>query len=110
MIITLCGSARFENQFHYWNKFLTLEGHVVFSLAAFPSWEGSRRWYTDTEKMILDGTYLLKICLSDAILILNVDGYIGKGCRKEVEHAKALGKSIYTIERSPEFARWGDGQ
>ena len=41
LTITLCGSARFEAEFHKWNKALTLSGHTVFSLGCFPSIEGT---------------------------------------------------------------------
>lgn len=55
MIITLCGSARFEQDFHEWNERLTLAGHCVFSLAVFPSIKGGEKnWYTDEVKQTLD--------------------------------------------------------
>ena len=34
-IITLCGSARFENEFYAVKKRLTLEGNIVLSLGVF---------------------------------------------------------------------------
>lgn len=35
-----------------------------------------------------------KIELSDAIYVLDIDGYIGEQVAKEIEYAKALGKEI----------------
>jgi hypothetical protein len=37
MIITLCGSARFEETFKQVNEDLSLNGHIVLSLAVYPS-------------------------------------------------------------------------
>ena len=35
-----------------------------------------------------------KIKLSNAILVVNVDGYIGESTKSEIEYAKALDKEI----------------
>ena len=35
-----------------------------------------------------------KIKLSDAILVVNVNGYIGNSTRSEIEYAKSLNKEI----------------
>lgn len=99
-IITLCGSARFEEHFHFWSKVLTLSGHTVFSLACFPSIEGGKDWYTREAKELLDEAHKLKILRSDAILILNVDDYIGDSTRKEILWAQALGKDLFGVEKS----------
>ena len=39
-----------------------------------------------------------KIDISDAIYVVNVDGYIGSSTGKEVEYAKKLGKEIMYLE------------
>jgi len=89
MIITLCGSARFEPWFHAWNEALSLSGHVVFSLAAYPSqYEGVKEWYTKEEKAVLDAVHKGKIDVSHAILVLNVFAYIGESTLSEIEHAR----------------------
>ena len=36
--------------------------------------------------------------LSDAIFVINVDGYIGKSTREEIEYAKQKGKEIIYLE------------
>lgn len=99
MIITLCGSTRFEPYFHMWNEALSLAGHVVFGLASYPSTHGgNKNWYTADEKRILDEVHFKKIEASWAILILNIDGYIGESTRNEIGHARHLEKSVYSVE------------
>lgn len=95
MIITLCGSARFEKEFKDMNKRLSLEGHVIHTLACYPSDEGGKDWYTKEQKKILDEVYLRKIDSSDAILVLNVNGYVGEGCKREIRYAQRTGKGIF---------------
>ena len=97
VILTLCGSTRFEKQFHLWNKRLSLSGHVVLSLSVFPSNEDGRDWFTPLEKEMVDRVHLKKIDLSDAIVVLNIDNYIGESTRREIEHAIKMGKSVYAV-------------
>lgn len=93
MIITLCGSARFEKAFHYWNEVLTLQGHVVFSLAVYPSSkEAGKDWYTKQQKETLDRVHKMKIDASRAIFVVNHEIgsnelYTGESTRSEIDHA-----------------------
>lgn len=50
--------------------------------------------YTDEEANILDKMHKEKIKISDAILVVNVDGYIGNSTQSEIEYAKSLNKEI----------------
>ena len=43
---------------------------------------------------MLDKMHKERIKLADAILVVNVDGYIGNSTSKEIEFAKALNKEI----------------
>ena len=104
MIITLCGSARFEKWFHVWNEVLTLSGHTVFGLSVYPSLKkGQKNWYTDAEKKILDKAHFQKIDASDAILVLNKFAYVGESTLREIEYAQKTGKKVYVVES------WGKG-
>ena len=98
MKFTICGSARFEKEYHEWNKKLGLMGHIGYSLMTFPSIEGNKTWYTDEEKELLDLAHLAKIEESDAILVLNVGGYIGDSTRREIRWAEMREKIIYYLE------------
>lgn len=99
MIITLCGSARFERQFWAWKKVLGLASHLVFDLVTYPALEtNGKDWYTVGQKQILDALHLEKIHHSNAILVLNVCAYIGESTLAEIEHARRLRKKIYALE------------
>jgi hypothetical protein len=47
---------------------------------------------------LLDELHLRKIDLADEVLILNVRGYIGESTARELEYARAAGKSIRFLE------------
>jgi hypothetical protein len=99
-------------QFHAWDRWLTLQGHVVYSVAG-PT---KRDWeVTDEQRVTLNLVYLAKIEESDAILIIDrpfvpkdVEGgdlrnglqavsYIGKGMEREREWARIRGKTVYYV-------------
>ena len=104
MIITLCGSARFEAWYHAWNEALCLSGHCVFGLASYPSMhEGEREWYSKDQKRRLDAIHKVKISNSNAVLILNVFAYMGESTLSEIEWARILDKPVYFLES------WGLG-
>lgn len=97
MKLTLCGSAKFEKDYHIWNKLLSLAGHVVYGLAAWPSIEGKKDWFTEEEKNTLDLIHLAKIDASDAIVVLNPGGYVGESTKKEILWAYMNDKSIFAL-------------
>lgn len=98
MRITLCGSARFEDMFHKWNKDLTLAGHTVYALAVYPSYmEGNKNWYSENQKTLLDLVHLDKISNSDAIVVIDVDEYYGDSTKREIAWARMQGKKVYWI-------------
>lgn len=104
MIITLCGSARFEPWFHLWNEVLSLAGHCVFSLSVYPSWkEGEKNWYSEEEKRTLDQIHVAKIVQSQGVVILNPFAYVGESTLNEIETATIHGKKLYFLES------WGKG-
>ena len=94
MIITLIGSARFEDRFKEMNRRLSLAGHVVFSLAVYPSDMGGKDWYTPGQKVVLDDVHKQKIEQSDAVYLIEENGYIGESTRAEIEHARKFGKRL----------------
>lgn len=94
MIITLCGSLRFEEDFRKWDERLTLAGHTVFTVSVYPSYKGEKNWYDEATKAKLDAAHKRKIDISDMILVLNRDGYIGDSTASEIQHARNAGKKI----------------
>ena len=98
MRITLCGSAKFEGMFHKWNKDLTLAGHTIYALAVYPSYmENNKNWYSEDQKSLLDLVHLDKILNSDAVVVIDVDSYIGDSTKREVLWARIQGKRVYWI-------------
>ena len=96
-IITICGSTRFKKEFEEVNRVLELNDWVVLTVASYYHSENSdslRKWI-ERNKRQLDDLHLAKIDLSQAIVVINVDGYIGSSTKSEIKHAKELGKPIY---------------
>lgn len=91
-IVCLCGSTRFKNEFISATREETLKGKIVLSVGLFGHIEGLDM-NGDTKKM-LDELHLRKIDLSDEILVLNVDGYIGSSTTNEIEYAKMNSKIV----------------
>lgn len=94
-VITLCGSTKFKDEFMQQQKRLTLEGNIVISVGLFGHVDGDYKTIiTDEIKEMLDDIHKRKIDMSDAIFVIDVDGYIGSSTRSEIEYAKATGKEI----------------
>lgn len=111
-VITLCGSTRFEKEFNVWNQILTLNGYVVFSLGMFGKSPGDvgkdkLEAITYEGKRILEKVQLTKIDMSDAIFVVDSNGYIGKSTRKEIEYAKEKGKIIVYGSACSASHTWG---
>lgn len=49
---------------------------------------------TPEQKAALDALHLSKIDLADRVLIVNPGGYIGESTRREIAHARAVGKPV----------------
>ncbi|MGL9972835.1 hypothetical protein [Enterococcus sp. DIV1420a] len=88
-IITLCGSMKFIKVFRKVEVILTRKGFLVLSPVFDEGIEISKE---DAE---LFGKYhFRKIDLADEIFVIDVEGYIGKSTKKEIEYAKSNDKQI----------------
>lgn len=85
--ITLCGSTKFKAVFEEINKLLTLNGNVVYSLAVFA--HADNIILNEDEIETLHNVHKCKILKSDAIFVIDVDGYIGENTKKEIDFAEA---------------------
>lgn len=99
MIITLCGSTKFKNEFLEVQKQLTLQGHIVLSVGLFAHSDNIE--LTREEKVRLDNLHKEKINMSDAIFVINKDGYIGESTYSEIDWAERMKKQIYFLEEIP---------
>lgn len=91
-IITICGSLKFKQEMIEISEKMELEGNCV--LAPIYPTNPDKDAYTEEEVIILDKMHKEKIKLSDAILVVNINNYIGKSTKSEIEFAKALNKEI----------------
>lgn len=93
MVITLCGSARFRNEIDKAQRDLALKGHLIFTIENLEGVE-----LTDDIESMLATSHRKKIDLSDAIFVVNVNGYIGESASKEITYASSTGKKVMYLE------------
>ena len=96
-IVTLCGSLKFQNEMMKIAQDMALEGYCIL----VPVYLTSNVINITAEQLLkLKEEHLKRIELSDAILVVNVNNYIGESTNFEIEYAKKLGKEImYYIEQ-----------
>lgn len=94
-VVTVCGSLRFWDEIAEVTERLELERDCCV-LGIVP--HVLKKELTPEEKARLGTLHLKKIELSDAIFVVNMGGYIGDTVKKEIEHAKKLGKEIMYLE------------
>ena len=90
-IITLCGSLRFQKYMMRAAEEMALLGNCILT-PIYPTYETTER--TEKQLEMLKEEHFKKIELSDAILVINVDDYIGYSTNLEIEYAKKLNKEI----------------
>ena len=101
-ILTLCGSLKFQKEMMTIAEKMALEGYCILT----PVYPVSDNIEKNEEQLIkLKEAHFKRIELSDAILVINVNNYIGNSTNLEIEYAKKLGKEIayYTdmMENTP---------
>lgn len=92
-IITVCGSLRFVNEMMEITEKMELQGNCMLVPIYNPN-KASKDDFTEEEALMLDKMHKERIKLADAILVVNVDDYIGNSTKKEIEFAKSLNKEI----------------
>ena len=95
-IITLCGSVKFKDEFLKVQEKLTLEGNIVFTPNFFNSIK--KEDISKETKKMLDSMHKQKIDMSDEVIVINIDGYIGESTRNEINYAKEKGKKVKYLE------------
>ena len=92
-IITVCGSLRFIKEIMEITEKMELQGNCMLVPIYNPS-KSSKDDFTEEEALTLEKMHKERIKLADAILVVNVDGYIGNSTKNEIEFAKSLDKDI----------------
>lgn len=90
-IITVCGSYKFQKEMKEITEKVELDGNCVLTPIDLTK---SKENYTKEDFDMLGKMHKEKIKLSDAILVVNVNNYIGESTRSEIEYAKSLNKEI----------------
>jgi len=92
-IITVCGSLRFYKEMMEIAEKMELKGNCMLVPIYNPN-KPSKDDFTEEEALMLDKMHKEKIKLSDQILVVNVNNYIGDSTKKEIEYARSLKKEI----------------
>ena len=90
-IITLCGSLKFQKEMMGVAEKMALEGNCILT-PTYPVIENIE--ITEEQIAMLKEAHFKRIEISDAILVVNVNNYIGNSTTLEIEYAKKLGKEI----------------
>lgn len=90
-IITLCGSLKFQKEMMTIAEKMSLNGVCILT-PVYPILESNEK--TVEQINMLKEAHFKRIELSDAILVVNVNNYIGKSTSLEIEYAKKSGKEI----------------
>lgn len=94
-VVTLCGSLKFIKDFVDIQIKLERVGHVVLSVTSGEETVPP----TEEEKKILDKVHYKKIDMSDCILVINKNGYIGESTAGEIQWAELTNKQVFYINQ-----------
>ena len=90
-IITLCGSLKFQKEMMEIAEKVALDGNCILT-PVYPVLDNIKR--TEEQLVKLKEAHFKRIELSNAILVINVNNYIGNSTNLEIEYAKKLEKEI----------------
>ena len=93
-VITLCGSLKFQKEMMTTAEQMALEGYCILTPVYSVSEDIER---TKEQLKKLKEAHFKRIELSDAILVVNVNNYIGNSTNLEIEYAKKVGKRNYLL-------------
>lgn len=91
-VITVCGSYKFKKEMIEITEKMTLKGNCMLTPNELA--KSDKNAYTKEEALMIDKMHKEKIKMSDAILVVNVNNYIGNSTKSEIEFAKSLNKEI----------------
>ena len=90
-IVTVCGSMKFESEM----KKVALILETKYDMCVLQCvYNEDKLELREDEIIALNRAHLKKIELSDAIYVVNLQGYIGEQVKKEIAFAKNLGKEV----------------
>jgi hypothetical protein len=93
LVVCLCGSGRFREEFEQAEFSETLCGRIVLTIGCNTK-DIARDIDWQYLKPMLDELHLRKIDLADEVLVINPGGYIGESTAREIGYATKMNKPI----------------
>ena len=91
-IVTLCGSLKFQKEMMTVAEKMALEGYCILT----PVYSVSKKIDITKKQLInLKEAHFKRIELSDAILVVNINNYIGESTNLEMDYTKKGKEIIY---------------
>ncbi|WP_125605739.1 P-loop NTPase family protein [Lapidilactobacillus bayanensis] len=91
-VIAVCGSLKFKDEIMRITEALTLQGNCLLSII-YPT-KANFDDYSEAERAQFAKMHRERIRIADAILVVDVNHYLGKQTQNEIEFAKRLNKEI----------------
>ncbi len=88
-IITVCGSLRFYKEMVEVTEKMELEGNCML-VPIYNPFRPNKDDFSEADALMLEKMHKERIKLADAILVINVDGYIGSSTSKEIQFCKII--------------------
>ena len=90
-IVTICGSMKFENEM----KKIAFVLETKYDMCVLQCvYNENNLELCENDINVLNSAHYKKIEISDAIYVVNINGYIGEQVKKEIALAKRLGKEV----------------
>lgn len=87
-VVCLCGSTRFKPAFERYARKLTFDGAIILMPNVWLHWDGFGESMPDPVKARLDELHKDKIAMSDRVVVVNPNGYVGQSTRAEIAFAR----------------------
>lgn len=101
-VVCFCGSTRYTTEMLLLQWEYAKKGIIVHTWHALPfGYKTDREAHiaeAEGVKELLDELHHRKIDLSDEVLVINIDGYIGESTRGEINYAESIGKPVKYLE------------
>ena len=90
-IVAICGSMKFENEM----KKIAFVLETKYDMCVLQCvYNEDKLELCENDIVALNSAHYKKIEISDAIYVVNINGYIGEQVKKEIELAERLGKEV----------------
>ena len=90
-VITICGSMRYKKEMMEVAEKFALRGYCILT----PIYQVTENIIINKQqKELLKNEHFKRIEMSDSILVLNIENYIGESTLLEINYAKKLNKEI----------------